>query len=109
MNQFRIILVDGTEYVLADASFGSKFTIICADKAEFESVWDKMTRENMARVTITSDGSAVTTINNLIPDGVQAVYNQGGTVTGHFYFHGGSFVPAEAEYIEAARILLGEG
>lgn len=108
MNQFRIILVDGTEYVLADASFGSKFTIICADKAEFEAIWDKMTKENMARVTITSDGSTVTTINNLIPDGAQAAYNPGGTITGHFYFHGGDFMQADAEYIEAAKILMGE-
>ena len=108
MNQFRIILVDGTEYVLADASFGSKFTIICADKEEFEAVWDKMTAENLAHVTITADSAVVTTIHNLTPDGAQAVYNPGGTITGHFYFHGGSFVPADAEYIEAAKILMGE-
>lgn len=109
MNQFIIRLKDGTEYVLADASFGSKFTIICANKTEFESVWDDMTTENMSEVTILADGLAVTTMHDLIPDGVQCVYNNGGTVTGHFYFHGGSFVPADAEYIEAARILLGEG
>lgn len=109
MNQFRIILVDGTEYVLADASFGSKFTIICADKAEFEAVWDKMTKENMKRVIITADGNTVTTINDLTPDGAQAVYNQGAdTITGHFYFHGGEFSQPDAEYIEAAKILLGE-
>lgn len=109
MNQFRVALKDGTEYVLSDASFGSKFTIVFSNKIEFKAAWDKFTAENMESVNITADGVTVTTLHNLIPDGVQAVYNSGGdTVTGHFYFHGGDFVPADAEYIEAARILLGE-
>lgn len=111
MSVYKITLKDGTEYTLADASFGSKFTILCDDRADFLEAWDSLTPENIDEVTISSDDTVVTTIRSLILDGAQAVYGMNGTVTGHFYFHGAEYDaidPEFSDYIEAARILLGE-
>lgn len=105
---FTIQLNDSTIYTLVDTSFGSKFSIDFSDKAAFLEAWDKMTRDNLSKVIVRSGDTIVTTVLNLILDGTQAVYNGDGTVTGHFYFHGGEFAQPDAEYIEAAKILLGE-
>ena len=50
----------------------------------------------------------------LILDGTQAVLSTTGTIMGLFYFHGAEYTPVtpedqeDAEYIQAAKILLGE-
>lgn len=108
MNAFTITLKDGTEYALADGAFGNKFTIICADKQMFNAVWDKMTPANLDHVTVSANGTPITVLTNIVFDGTQAVIGNNGIITGHFYFHGADYTPAEQDYIEAAKILLGE-
>lgn len=114
MSVFKIKLRDGTEYQLADGDVGSKFSIICPDKQTFYSIWESMTNENLSEVTVTVDGTAMIVMRYLILDGTQAVFSTIGTIMGLFYFHGAEYTPVtpedqeDAEYIQAAKILLGE-
>lgn len=114
MSIFKITLRDGTEYQLADGDVGSKFSIICPDKQTFYSVWESMTNENLSEVTVTIDGTAMTIMRYLILDGTQTVFSTTGTIMGLFYFHGAEYNPVtpedqeDAEYVQAAKILLGE-
>lgn len=114
MSVFKIRLKDGTEYQLADGEIGSHFAIVCPDKETFINIWSKMTDENLSEVTVTVDGNTLTIMTNIMLDGAQAIYSQVGTIMGLFYFHGADYssvepVVVDEDYIEAAKILLGEG
>lgn len=108
----KLILNDNTEMELADGGFMSQFVILFNSRTAFNTAWSKMTAENLSNVEIQSDGQTVQRLQNIVLDGVQAVYNGDNTITGHFYFHGAEPVGAKTqedeEYIQAAKILLGE-
>lgn len=112
MSVFKIQLRDGTEYQLTDGDIGSKFSIICADREAYINVWQSMTSENLLEVTVTIDDSVLTVMRYLILDTTQAIISPTGTIMGMFYFHGAVYdtpiEPIDADYIEAAKILLGE-
>ena len=111
MSVFKIKLRDGTEYQLADGEIGSKFSIICPDKTTYLSIWQTMTNENLSKVTVTVDDDFLTVMQYLILDGTQAVLSPTGLIMGIFYFHGAEYStvePVDSEYVEAAKILLGE-
>lgn len=107
----KLILKDNTELTLADASYMTQFIFMCENQEAFNDVWSSLTEENLSSVTITADGEIVHRMGNLVLDGAQAVINPQGTITGHFYFHGATTITdsADSEYVEAAKILLGEG
>ena len=106
----KLILNDGTQIELADASYMSQFVVNCNGREEFDSIWSSLTEANLSDVVITSDGVRVHHMSNLVLDGAQAIIDPRGTITGHFYFHGASTVndAAESEYVTVAKILLGE-
>lgn len=108
----KLILNDNTEMELADGGFMSQFVILFNNRTAFNAAWGKMTAENLSNVEIQSDGQTVQRLQNIVLDGVQAVYNSDNTITGHFYFHGadpvGTKTQEDEEYIQAAKILLGE-
>ena len=112
MSVFKIKLRDGTEYQLADGDIGSKFSIVCNSKEVFLGIWQTMTNENLSEVTVTIDGNILTVMKYLILDGTQAIFSPTGTIMGLFYFHGAEYntpvQPYDEDYIEAAKILLGE-
>lgn len=109
----KLILNDDTELELADGGFMSQFVILFNSRTAFNTAWGKLTPENLSSVTIQLDGQTIQRLQNLTLDGVQAVYNGDNTITGHFYFHGadpvGTMTAEDEEYIQAAKILLGEG
>ena len=108
----KLILNDNTEMELADGGFMSQFVILFNSRTAFNTAWGKLTPENLSSVIIQLDGQTIQRLQGLTLDGVQAVYNSGGTITGHFYFHGaepvGVKTQEDEEYIQAAKILLGE-
>ena len=111
MSTFKIQLRDGTEYQLADGDIGSKFSIICPDKETYISIWQTMTDENLSEVTVKADNNILMVMRYIILDGTQAIFSPTGTIMGLFYFHGAEYIPItpeESDYIEAAKILLGE-
>lgn len=103
-----MILSDGTQISLADASFNKHYVISCQDCEDFKTQRDKLTEQNLAEIQITDSGQTIATVRNAMLTGVQEVINSDGSVTGHFYFSGGETVQPESEYSEAGRILMGE-
>lgn len=112
MSVFKIQFRDGTEYQLADGDIGSKFSIICPDRETYLDIWQSMTNENLSEVTVLVNDNMLTVMRYLILDGTQAIISPTGTIMGLFYFHGAVYdtpiEPLDTEYIEAAKILLGE-
>ena len=108
----KLVLRDGSEIELVNFTSNS-FIVLCENQEEFNTLWSKMTAENLSRVHITNDSIVIVTLENLIFDGIQATYNTNRTITGYIYFHGQEYVPDEMseedrEYAEAGKILLGE-
>lgn len=108
----KLILNDETELELVDGGFMTQFVILFSSRTAFNTAWGKLTPENLSNVVIQSDGQTIQRLQNLTLDGAQAVYNPDNTITGHFYFHGadpvGMKTEEDEEYIQAAKILLGE-
>lgn len=107
--ELKLILKDNTEIILADGNFIQKFTTICKNKQEINYLWNKMTSENLSDVKIILGENIIQTIKNIVIDGMQIAYNSDQTYTVHFYFYGAEFGnEQQKEYIQAAKILLGE-
>ena len=108
----KLILNDETELELADSGFMTQFVILFNNRAAFNTAWEKMTTANLSNVAIQFDGQIIQRLVNLTLDCVQAIFNPDGSITGHFHFHGadpvGMKTNEDEEYIQAARILLGE-
>jgi len=108
----KLILKDGSDVEIVQYTSNS-FVVACADKEEFDLIWDRMTTENLSRVDVKDGDATVVSLENIMFDGVQAIYNTDRTITGYIYFHGQEYVtPAlseeDMEYAEVGRILLGE-
>ena len=106
MANIKMILSDGMEIDLESMAGKSHAVLICDTARGFQRLWNKLTPEALSEVTITEDGETVSRIADLVLSGAQCVNNDDGTVTGHFYFDAGGYIPDE--YAEAGRILLGE-
>lgn len=83
-----------------------------ASKADALAAWDKMTPEALAEVAIVEEdsGNIVASFTNVVLDAV--TFNGAGEyITVQFHMHGdaaGEASAEDADYIEAAKILLGE-
>ena len=105
----KLILKDGTEIQMADASLSQHYVVMCADKDAFHEIWDMLTEENISELQVMENGVITRTIVGSKLNGTQAVMNPDGiTITGHFYMSGGAYIQQGDEYSEAGRILLGE-
>lgn len=71
---------------------------------EIAQTADLMTAENLESVTLTDDNGKEQLITGINLQGFQAVRNQNGTYTGHFYYRG---VYEEDKLAKAGKILLG--
>lgn len=103
----KIILKDGSEVQVAQATYDGHYVVECQNRAAYNTIWNLFTTQNLADFKLTDND------NNLVERTLyirlictQAILNPDNTVTGHFYFSGGTKVPNE--YEEAGRILLGE-
>lgn len=101
-----LILADGTEIELADATYNKHYVINCTNRNDFSEKRSAMTKENLSEVKILEDGEEVADLIGLTLTGVQEVLNPDNTVTAHFYFTGGRNVTNE--YAEAGKILIGD-
>lgn len=104
-----LILSDQTKIKLTDGNFIQKFTTICNTKEQVLYLWNKMTPANTSIAWIQLGGQTIQVLTGLIVDGLQISYNKDDTYTVHFYFYGASYAKdIEQEYVQAAKILLGE-
>ena len=101
-----LILADGTEIELADATYNKHYVVNCTNGDDFSEKRSAMTNENLSEVKILEDGEEVAHLIGLTLTSVQEVLNPDNTVTAHFYFTGGE--NATTKYAEAGKILLGE-
>ena len=102
----KIQLYDGTEIQLDSATYDGHYVVNCQNRAEYQGIWDKFTTENLADFKLYDGENLVKRVLYIRLSSTQAILNPDNTVTGHFYFTGGTDVPNE--YEEAGRILLGE-
>ncbi len=103
----KIILNNGSEIELAQATYDGHYVVNCENAAAYQAIWNNFTTENLTDFKLTDDDDNVVTRTLYIRlSCAQAIINPDNTVTGHFYFDGGTVVPNE--YEEAGRILLGE-
>ena len=103
----KILLNDGTKVQLDSATYDGHYVVNCESVSAYQDIWDNFTTNNLADFKLVDDEDNVvsrTLYIRLIS--TQAILNPDNTVTGHFYFNGGTPVPNE--YEEAGRILLGE-
>lgn len=107
----NMILHDGTQIPIIDGSYTGTVILILEDRKALMDIWDQLTRDNLKEVKIThDDGTLIRTMHNLSLEGIQTVNNPEGTITAHFYLQETETgnVTTDAEYIQAAKILLGE-
>ena len=102
----RIVLADNQEIQLAEATYDGHYVVSCQSRAEYQTIWDKFTAENLSDFKLYDGDNLVKRVLYIRLSSTQAILNPDNTVTGHFYFTGGTEVPNE--YEEAGRILLGE-
>ena len=107
-NKTYMILKDKTNIELEEMAGKRHAVVICNTDREFQRIWNRLkANDNLSEVEITEDGVTVSRIADLVLAGTQTVTNpDNNTITGHFYFDAGSYIPDE--YAEAGRILLGE-
>ena len=107
--KLTLTLEDKTVIELTDATYTSKFSTVCQTKEEVFYLWNKMTQQNLSRVEIKLGEQTIQVITGLIIDGMQITYNSNKTYTVHFYYYGATYAKdVEQEYVQAAKILLGE-
>lgn len=84
-----------------------------ASKADALAAWGKMTPEALEEITISEaeSGNIVATFLNVVLDSLSFSDSGEGRLMTQFYMHGdaaGDSTIEDADYIEAAKILLGE-
>jgi hypothetical protein len=109
---YTVILHDGTEIPVDEATIAPSFVKRALDKPGVLDIWDKLTPENLEELRITRNNTDVGIFHDVTVEGVQVVVNPDGTYTGHYYLRAadaGNAVDEETrEYVQAAKILLGE-
>lgn len=104
MDEIRVILADGSAFTIAEFSL-PLHVVVTGTQEELVALWNTLTPENLKTVSVTVGGEVVLTCTDVVLDGAQFV-GSSGTITVHFYMHGEGF--ADNEYVQAAKILLGE-
>lgn len=108
MDNLKMVLHDGTELTITQFSYPMHAVCLCASKEAALVQWAMLTPDNLASVTVTQKGEALAAYQYAELDGVQFVMNSDDTVTAHFYMKGERLPHPDAEYVTAAKILMGE-
>lgn len=104
----KIVLKDNTEIEVAQATYDGHYVVNCNSRAAYDAIWDNFTTANLEDFKLVDDNdNVVLRVLYIHLTSTQAILNPDNTVTGHFYFGGGTVMPNE--YAEAGKILLGEG
>lgn len=107
----NMILKDGTTIPIVDGSYTGAVVLIVPDRQSLMDIWDQLTPDNMQELQITrDDGTVIHTLHGAVVDSQQSVTNPDGTLTVHFYLSETvtGDIPTDAEYVQAAKIMLGE-
>lgn len=110
MDKLKMILSDQSEISLLEFALPMHATVSCTTEDEVMALWKRLTQENLTKLDIVFDGDIVLQYRYAGLEGVQCMINPDATITMHIYM-GGEKVPMneeEIEYINAAKILLGE-
>lgn len=110
-NNLTLILLDGTELSIDSFGYPCHVVMQCADHDEMHGVWAKLTDVNLRRIEIAQGEEKLAAYNDCFLHGQQSVTNPDGTLTVHWYLDGtrdNLVSDDDREYIEAAKILLGE-
>lgn len=103
----KIILNDNSEIAVDSATYDGHYVINCDNAPAYQALWNRFTANNLSDFKLADDeDKVVLRVFYIRLKSTQAILNPDGTVTGHFYFDGGTVMPNE--YEEAGRILLGE-
>ena len=103
----KIILKDNTEIELSQATYDGHYVVNCESRAAYDAIWDSFTAENLEDFKLVDENDNIVSETLYIRlSSTQAIINPDNTVTGHFYFTGGTVMPNE--YEQAGKILLGE-
>ncbi|MCB5876688.1 hypothetical protein LIR51_17885 [Blautia producta] len=107
----KMILHNGTTIPIVDGSYTGAVILIVDDRQALMDTWAQLTPDNLTGVLITKDDDTpLHTLHGAVVDSMQAVTNPDGTLTAHFYLSETitGDVPTDTEYVQAAKILLGE-
>lgn len=108
MENLKMVLQDGTEISISEFALPIHVVVQCADKEDALAKWESMTQENLASVQIQQNDDVLFAFQYAGVTDVQYVLNANGSITAHFYMDGERAPLPDEEYIEAAKILLGE-
>ena len=111
MDNLKMLLNNGTELRLEAFGVPCHCVMLCEDKDVMTEVWDTLTEANLRRVYIQQGDVVIMAFNDCFLNGQQSVVNPDGSLTVHFYLDGtrdNLVSDDDREYIEAAKILLGE-
>ncbi len=110
MNTIKMLLKDESEVVLVEFAVPMHATVKCDTDEEAMAIWKRLTKENLSSVMVTLNGEVIMQFSDALLSGVQCVMNPDGTITEHIYMQGNKspMNEEEIEYINAARVLLGE-
>lgn len=108
MENLKMVLQDGTEIELAELALPIHAVVCCPSKEDALAKWALLTQENLTSVQIRQGDETIFAFRYAGLVGVQYILNADETITAHFYLEGEKADTPEAEYAEAAKILLGE-
>lgn len=108
MENLKMVLQDGTEISISEFALPIHVVVQCANKEDALDKWESMAQENLTSVQIQQNNDVLFAFQYAGVTDVQYVLNANGSITAHFYMDGERAPLPDEEYIEAAKILLGE-
>lgn len=110
MDELKLVLADGSEIHIDSYALPMTVTVNGCSKAKVVELWDQLTEENLSLISIKEGSDTLLTYHDAVLEGTQTVTNTDGTLTVNFFLRGAIETTAaeDAEYIRAAKILLGE-
>ena len=103
----QMVLKDNTAIDIVESGLSGHIVMQCADQAEFDTIWTKLSSPAVEEYTIVKNGDTVQTVAGASLSGTQTLVNNDGTLTGHFYIDGDILAESD-EYATVGRILMGE-
>jgi len=104
-----LILKNGTVLTLSQFILPLHLVMKCANFGSLYTIYNEMSEENLSEVVITQNSVEMHRATGAKIQSLQAVHNPDGTLTAHFFLSGTSASNvADASYVQAAKILLGE-
>ena len=101
-------LANGAEVSLSEFLMPFHAVAVYADMNALTNVYAQFTSPNLSMVSITQDGETIQQLTDVSLESMQVVANGDETLTAHFYFNGFTANVHDADYVQAAKILLGE-